>query len=55
MICYYVMKFKNKIQKTLESNKYTKLNTFHFKIINDYSTNLLNSTRNLNEIIKQSK
>jgi len=51
------MKFKNKLQKTLESNKFTKLNAFHFKIINDYSSNLLNSTRKLNEneIIKNSK
>lgn len=50
------MKFKNKIQKTLESNKFTKLHSFHFKIINDYS-NLLESTQNKNEnnIIKNYK
>lgn len=47
------MKFKSKMQKTLESNKFTKLNTFHFKIINDY-TNLQISKKhkNENEIIK---
>lgn len=37
MICNFVIKFKNKIKKMLESNKFQKLNEFHFRLINDYS------------------
>lgn len=40
MICYYVAKFRDKVKKTLESNKFIKLNDFHFKIINDYANSI---------------